>query len=184
MRAVRLSQVSACLRTLEQQAPALYQALAQGLAGHSTAEAAGHKRGLSTAKFWAAPPELPHGISPLLPSQRTLQRSFAADASPSSSDADQINPLLQAPSPGTAGSLGKPSDTAQAILRGAAISPKKLNRFASVIRGLHIEDALIQCQASPLKAANLTHTVRLSTDCLCACISVASCGSLTGMIAC
>ena len=92
------------------------------------------------------------------------QRGFAADATPSSPEADQINPLLQAPTPGIAGldGVGKPSDTAQAILRGASISPKKLNRFAAVVRGLHVEDALIQCKTSPQKAAKMCHRVSIS----------------------
>ena len=173
MLAVRLAQVSTCLRTLEGQAPAVYQALAAGLAWKPAADLSAARSAayyyqqccLGTGGLWAQPSRLPSGPSSGAWSCSTSQRTFAADATPSSSEADQINPLLQAPSPGTAGSLGRPSDTAQAILRGAAISPKKLNHFASVVRGLHVEDALIQCKASPLKAADMTHRVRLVTTC-------------------
>ena len=168
MLAVRLAQVSACLRTLDGQAPAVYQALAASLAWKPAADPSASRSAyqsqkccLSTGGLRAQTSKLPSGPSSGAWSCGTSQRSFAADATPSSSEADQINPLLQAPSPGTAGSLGRPSDTAQAILRGAAISPKKLNHFASVVRGLHVEDALIQCKASPLKAADMTHRVWL-----------------------
>lgn len=42
---------------------------------------------------------------------------------------------------------------AGAKLRGIRISPKKLNHFAKVIRRMHVEDALAQCQVSVKKAA-------------------------------
>lgn len=45
---------------------------------------------------------------------------------------------------------------AHATLRGARISPRKLNQFVDVIRNQHIEDALIQCQIHPKKAARMT----------------------------
>lgn len=66
-----------------------------------------------------------------------------------------MNPLQQAPTP--ASPLGGPAEFAlgplgadegapvsTAVARGIAISPHKLNDFAKVVRGLHIEDALIQ----------------------------------------
>lgn len=43
------------------------------------------------------------------------------------------------------------------MARNLAISPQKLNDFAKVVRGLHVEDALIQCAVSPKKAARLVH---------------------------
>ena len=45
---------------------------------------------------------------------------------------------------------------AHAVLRGARIGPRKLNSFVDVIRGVHIEDALIQCKIHSKKAARLT----------------------------
>jgi large subunit ribosomal protein L22 len=45
---------------------------------------------------------------------------------------------------------------AHAVLRGARIGPRKLNSFVDVIRGVHIDDALIQCKIHNKKAARLT----------------------------
>lgn len=39
---------------------------------------------------------------------------------------------------------GEAGTTSRAVARGLAISPHKLNDFAKVVRGLHVEDALIQ----------------------------------------
>lgn len=72
-----------------------------------------------------------------------------------------INPLQQAPSmsdlntkltysPSSAG-----EKRARAVLRGARIGPRKLNQFVDVLRGLHIEDALIQCRVHHKKAARM-----------------------------
>ena len=84
-----------------------------------------------------------------------------------------INPLQQAPvsssvneedvekmlkfSPSTAG-----EKCARAILRGARIGPRKLNTFAALLRGLHIEDALIQCRVHHKKAARMCEKLLMS----------------------
>lgn len=89
-----------------------------------------------------------------------------------------INPLQQTPSPlapkdgssssdGTTASTALPdgianSLTARAILRNVPISPRKLNDFVRILRGLHIEDALIQCQIHPKKSAKICEKVLLS----------------------
>lgn len=77
-----------------------------------------------------------------------------------------INPLMQTPAPALAGSAPTPKDaavqpnrTAQAVLRKTKISPKKLNEFARLIRRMHIDDALVQCQVVPNKAAKLCYKV-------------------------
>lgn len=58
------------------------------------------------------------------------------------------------------GAAAAPTDrTAQAVLRKIKISPKKLNVFAKLIRRLHIDDALVQCQVAPNKAAKLCYKV-------------------------
>ncbi|KAK9809209.1 hypothetical protein WJX72_011485 [[Myrmecia] bisecta] len=44
----------------------------------------------------------------------------------------------------------------------AAISPKKLNYAATLLRKLHIDDALLQCLASPKKSLRMCHKVLLS----------------------
>lgn len=77
-----------------------------------------------------------------------------------------INPLMQTPAPAFRGSAFTPKDaavqpnrTAQAVLRKTKISPKKLNEFARLIRRMHIDDALVQCQIAPKKAAKLCYKV-------------------------
>lgn len=77
-----------------------------------------------------------------------------------------INPLMQTPAPVSAGSAStqqvaaaQPNRTAQAVLRKTKISPKKLNEFARLIRRMHIDDALVQCQVAPKKAAKLCYKV-------------------------
>ena len=76
----------------------------------------------------------------------------------------RINPLQQAPGTGL---LERETTTrspasrygaqhAHATLRGAKISPRKLNEFVDIIRGEHIEDALIQCSIHTKKAARMT----------------------------
>ena len=77
-----------------------------------------------------------------------------------------INPLMQTPAPVFTGSGStskdaavQPNRTAQAVLRKTKISPKKLNEFARLIRRMHIDDALVQCQVAPNKAAKLCYKV-------------------------
>ena len=65
-------------------------------------------------------------------------------------------PTFQLPTP-EADSAAPP--TAQAVLRKTKISPKKLNEFAKLVRRLHIDDALVQCQVAPNKAAKLCYKV-------------------------
>ena len=48
---------------------------------------------------------------------------------------------------------------ARAVLRKTHISPQKLNDFARLLRRLHVEDALIQCEVSPKKAARICRKV-------------------------
>ncbi|KAL0037212.1 hypothetical protein WJX79_006356 [Trebouxia sp. C0005] len=95
----------------------------------------------------------------------TSSRSQAEDAQPAG-----INPLMQTPAPATRGSVFVPplatalqqARTAQAVLRKTKISPKKLNEFARLIRRMHIDDALVQCQIAPNKAAKLCYKLLLS----------------------
>lgn len=92
-------------------------------------------------------------------------RSQAADVQSSG-----INPLMQTPAPAARGSVFVPplaaavqqDRTAQAVLRKTKISPKKLNEFARLIRRMHIDDALVQCQVAPNKAAKLCYKLLLS----------------------
>jgi len=82
----------------------------------------------------------------------------ASSATPSS----ELNPLLQAPPPGdgSAGSGGSRVSShgpgkVGAKLRGIAMSPKKINLFATLVRGMHVEDALAQCRLHPKKAGKI-----------------------------
>lgn len=84
-------------------------------------------------------------------------------------EASGINPLMQTPAPASATSVFAPpradsetERTAQAVLRKQRISPKKLNEFARLIRRKHIDDALVQCQVAPNKAAKLCYKLLLS----------------------
>ena len=45
------------------------------------------------------------------------------------------------------------SERARAVLRGTKGSPKKFSAFLRVIRGLRVDDALIQCDLSPKRVA-------------------------------
>ncbi|KAL4440559.1 hypothetical protein ABPG75_003560 [Micractinium tetrahymenae] len=110
---------------------------------------------------------------------RQLARHFHASAAPCWAAGDEglaMNPLQQAPAPAASSPLGAPgvpfgmvplvdseaNMTSRAVARGLAISPQKLNDFAKVVRGLHVEDALIQCSISPKKAAKLVEKAILS----------------------
>ncbi|PRW39363.1 50S ribosomal L22-like isoform X2 isoform A [Chlorella sorokiniana] len=106
---------------------------------------------------------------------RQLARHFHASVGVRLADqgaAPSINPLQQAPAPATpAGSAADyelapreelSGSVSRAHARGLPISPQKLNDFAKVVRGLHIEDALIQCSISPKKSAGLVRKVLLS----------------------
>lgn len=83
-----------------------------------------------------------------------------------------INPLQRAPGQvsttavgeveeATVSTSGRPTSRygpqrAHATLRGARISPRKLNQFVDIIRGQHVDDAIIQCQIHTKKAAQMT----------------------------
>lgn len=87
----------------------------------------------------------------------------------------EINPLLQTPDlPGSQGAglggstpskaklnpRGRDPKTAQAVQKAIPISPKKMAVWTDLMRRRHIEDAIIQCQMSPKKAARICLKVR------------------------
>jgi len=82
-----------------------------------------------------------------------------------------MSPLSRSPAPTSAlrgafipGALTDEgtSEQARAILREAKGSPKKFGAFLRVIRGLSVEDALIQCDLSPKRVAKTVGKVILS----------------------
>jgi large subunit ribosomal protein L22 len=82
-----------------------------------------------------------------------------------------VSPLQRAPTPASAlrgafipGALTDEgfSEQAVAVLRGTKGSPKKFSAFLRVIRGLRVEDALIQCDMSPKRVAKTVGKVILS----------------------
>ncbi|GMH40200.1 hypothetical protein BSKO_08104 [Bryopsis sp. KO-2023] len=95
-------------------------------------------------------------------------RSFCAIPGPS--------PLQQTPggaqadpesdSVGAGGELARhvPLRSAHAVRRHVKISPKKLNLVAKVVRRLHVEDAVSQCDALPKKAARIVRST-ISSAC-------------------
>lgn len=99
-------------------------------------------------------------------------RCFSESALPKEHESSQekedtahaMNPLQQVPVSAeknyVESSAGR--SRASAVLRGVAISPQKLNLFARLLRGLHIEDALIQCRMHHKKAAKICEKVLLS----------------------
>jgi len=109
----------------------------------------------------------------LLAPQQLLSLNGFTSSTPTWQDTDTpvagINPLMQTPAPASSGSTFvpqaaavQPNRTAQAVLRKTKISPKKLNEFAKLIRRMHIDDALVQCQLAPKKAAKLCYKLLLS----------------------
>ena len=95
-----------------------------------------------------------------------LVQNFHWTSSQQQAEEAVVNPLQQTPAPAstTDASLSdsKETLTAKAILRNVAISPRKLNDFARILSGLHIDDALIQCRIHPKKSAQICEKVLLS----------------------
>jgi large subunit ribosomal protein L22 len=82
-----------------------------------------------------------------------------------------MSPLSRSPAPASAmrgafipGALTDEgtSEQARAILHEAKGSPKKFSAFLRVVRGLSVEDALIQCDLSPKRVAKTVGKVILS----------------------
>ena len=90
-------------------------------------------------------------------------QDFTTSAAIWQDSAAGLNPLMQTPTPAgqvpASGAEQAPLQTAQAVLRKTKISPKKLNEFAKLVRRKHIDDALVQCQVAPNKAAKLCYKV-------------------------
>lgn len=90
-------------------------------------------------------------------SSRTLLADSTSDATPISS------PLIPAigPPSGKAESqavVSKP-DKVQAVLKGVKQSPKKVNLVATLVRGMRVEDALMQLQVTVKRASKTVYQV-------------------------
>ena len=91
------------------------------------------------------------------------ERASESRTTPTSSTSEPgMSPLRRAPPPARAtrgavipGALtdGGISERARAVLRDAKGSPKKFSAFLRLIRGLRVDDALIQCDMSPKRVA-------------------------------
>jgi Ribosomal protein L22p/L17e len=92
----------------------------------------------------------------------SVLRQQVDEASPTTNPLQQvpgINPLQQTPGPGPAPAHGKLERVARAVLRGVAISPRKLNLFMRNVRRLHVDDAINQCAISVKKSARIVRGV-------------------------
>ncbi|PHT54576.1 hypothetical protein CQW23_09038, partial [Capsicum baccatum] len=89
-----------------------------------------------------------------LSSSRTL---LADDATPISSP---LTPLLTSSTGSTEAekAISKPSKV-QAVLKGIKQSPKKVNLVAALVRGMRVEDALLQLQVTVKRAAKTVYQV-------------------------
>lgn len=109
-------------------------------------------------------------------------RSFASDATNEPALEAEINPLLQTPGPprgarveqgsaslskGRLGPRERDPKTAQAVHRAIPISPKKLALWTDLMRRKHLDDAIIQCQMSPKKAARICLKASTTSSCSC-----------------
>ncbi|KAK4733540.1 hypothetical protein R3W88_007801 [Solanum pinnatisectum] len=90
-----------------------------------------------------------------LSSSRTL---LADDATPISSP---LTPLLTSSTSSTEAekAISKPSKV-QAVLKGIKQSPKKVNLVAALVRGMRVEDALLQLQVTVKRASKTIYQVR------------------------
>ena len=91
-------------------------------------------------------------------------QGLAAEAE---AEAGGVSPLMQAPGPegggeGPGAGPGRSPGVARAIWRNVKSSPTKLNLAATLVRRLHMDEAILQCEASPKKAAGILRQVLLS----------------------
>ncbi|KAK9915734.1 hypothetical protein WJX75_003416 [Coccomyxa subellipsoidea] len=98
-------------------------------------------------------------------------RTFASDAANEAAQEAELNPLLQTPGPPSSRRAGagrqdasssrvklkreRDAKTAKAVHRAIPISPKKMAMWTDLMRRQHLDDAIVQCQMSPKKAARI-----------------------------
>ena len=77
----------------------------------------------------------------------------------------QVPQPVQKPAEPRRGAKGKPAEKEKvglAMLKNIHMSPKKLALWAKMVRGLHVEDAMIQCTVRVNKGAKILAEVGLS----------------------
>ena len=87
------------------------------------------------------------GINPLQMSPETLTGAIGS-------------PAAAVPQPAASAAAASEPRRARAIARKLSISPQKLNDFATVIRRMHVQDAVMQCRYSVKKAAKIVEKAR------------------------
>lgn len=86
-----------------------------------------------------------------------LGSSFASvSQAPGPSPLQQLPEPMQTPQPGAGLGVFR---TARAVKRQAQISPKKLQVVAKLVRRMHVDDAMRECELIPKKAARIVREV-------------------------
>ncbi|KAL3625980.1 hypothetical protein CASFOL_029529 [Castilleja foliolosa] len=92
----------------------------------------------------------------------TSSRSLFADSSEATPISSPLIPALPSSTTGstteTQKAISKPANV-QAILKGIKQSPKKVNLVAALVRGMRVEDALLQLQVRVKRAAKTVYQV-------------------------
>ncbi|XP_059308979.1 uncharacterized protein LOC132060102 [Lycium ferocissimum] len=91
-----------------------------------------------------------------LSGSRTLLADSSADATPISSP---LTPLLTSTGSTEAEKAASKPSKVQAVLKGIKQSPKKMNLVAALVRGMRVEDALLQLQVTVKRAAKTVYQV-------------------------
>ncbi|XP_020575439.1 uncharacterized protein LOC110021330 [Phalaenopsis equestris] len=86
-------------------------------------------------------------------------RSLLADAENMEPISSPLTPLLGHVGQATTKGLGPKSSTVQAIKKDIRQSPKKVNLVAKLVRGMRVEDALLQLQVLVKRAAKTVYQV-------------------------
>lgn len=86
-------------------------------------------------------------------------RKLLADSSEEQPVSSPFTPMLALESGKTEQKAVSKPETVQAVLKGIKMSPKKLNLVATLVRGMRVEDALLQLQLTVKRAAKTVFQV-------------------------
>lgn len=118
---------------------------------------------LPSQRLWDAP-----STNTLRPSYRYLQQlGISSSRKLLAADSSEIVPVSSPLTPAFASTSGKTEsqkavtkpEKVQAILKGIKQSPKKVNLVAALVRGMRVEDALLQLQLTIKRAAKTVYQV-------------------------